>query len=368
MRFTSHNEMIFLNAHSRTIIQQYHEQHSRYEELGKIVYENLRQALQTQGISVTTVEYRVKEEDSLSRKLELKGMKYQSLRDITDILGVRVITFYTVDVDKVAVLVKNMFHVDWSRSVDKRRLHELNSFGYNSLHYICQLKNAPPGLDMWFEIQMRTALQHVWSNINHDTEYKGEVQIPKEYIRQFGRLAGMLELIDDEFSRLRNDLTEYRRNIQSLVESGHLDEVPLTVENFRSYLQLKPFERLNRRIASINQAELYPVSLMIYLPILQWMGMKTLGDIEKLIADHANDAYQLALSQLAVTDLDIVSESVGIQNLCLVHLLKQKQKRQSIIQFFDMLNGTHSGNDELADKILQQANDLQFMNRQQNKA
>ena len=107
----------------------------------------------------------------------------------------------------MAAIAKRVFDIDWKESVDKRKLHQLDSFGYNSLHYICRLKTGGPR----FELQMRTALQHVWSTIEHDTGYKGVVKIPPEYKRQFSRLAGMMELIDDEFSRLRTVLTDYRR-------------------------------------------------------------------------------------------------------------------------------------------------------------
>ena len=63
--------------------------------------------------------------------------------------------------------------------------------------------------------------------IEHDTGYKGDVKIPREYVRQFSRLAGMMELIDDEFSRLRMVLTDYRRQMLALVKNGKLDDVPL---------------------------------------------------------------------------------------------------------------------------------------------
>ncbi len=340
-------------------MQQYRERRPSLELLAKEAYEVLSSALREQGIYVTAIEYRVKAENSLAGKLELKGAKYKSIDDITDLVGMRVITFYTDDVDKVAAIAKSVFDIDWKESVDKRKLHQLDSFGYNSLHYICRMKSGGPR----FELQMRTGLQHVWSTIEHDIRYKGDVKIPREYARQFSRLAGMLELIDDEFSRLRMVLTDYRRQIRSLVKDGQLDEVPLSVDSFRSYLDLAPFDRLNKRIAAVNQAEIYPVSLMPFLPVLESFGLVTLGDVQRFIEDNSDEAYQLALSQLAVTDLDILSSSAALQYLCLVHVLKHDGGREGLKAIFDTINGESAANAALADMMLEQAKTLPFMQR-----
>ena len=340
-------------------MQQYRERRPSLELLAKEAHEVLSSALREQGIYVTAIEYRVKAENSLAGKLELKGAKYKSIDDITDLVGMRVITFYTDDVDKVAAIAKSVFDIDWKESVDKRKLHQLDSFGYNSLHYICRMKSGGPR----FELQMRTGLQHVWSTIEHDIRYKGDVKIPREYARQFSRLAGMLELIDDEFSRLRTVLTDYRRQIRSLVKDGQLDEVPLSVDSFRSYLDLAPFDRLNKRIAAVNQAEIYPVSLMPFLPVLESFGLVTLGDVQRFIEDNSDEAYQLALSQLAVTDLDILSSSAALQYLCLVHVLKHDGGREGLKAIFDTINGESAANAALADMMLEQAQTLPFMQR-----
>ena len=213
---------------------------------------------------------------------------------------------------------------------------------------------------MPFEIQMRTALQHVWSAIEHDIGYKGAVKLPPEYRRQFSRLAGMLELADDEFSRLRITMAEYRRHVQSLVKSGQLEEVPLSTDSFRSFLELQPFLRLNQRIAAVNQAEIYPVSLMVFLPLLEQYGMETLGDVQQMIVENSEAAYQLALTQLAVTDLDILSESVGLQNLCIVYALRHGQGREGVLKVFETINGPQSYNEVLADGILKQITNIKL--------
>jgi ppGpp synthetase/RelA/SpoT-type nucleotidyltranferase len=360
-------EKIILDPHGEALMQQYRELVPTLQEMAKKAYDQLRRALREQGIYVTAFEYRVKTEQSLAGKLERKGAKYKSIYDITDLVGLRVITFYTDEVDKVAVIAKRVFDIDWQESVDKRKLHQLDSFGYNSLHYICRLRSQETGDrsqesgGIRFELQMRTALQHVWSTIEHDTGYKGEVKIPREYKRQFSRLAGMLELVDDEFSRLRIVLTDYRRQVQTLVKSGQLGEVSLSDDSFRSYLDLKPFDRLNQRIAAVNQAEIYPVSLMNFLPLLESFGLETLGDVQQFIDENSDDAYQLALSQLAVTDLDILSSGTALQYLSLVYVLKHNGGRDGLKFVYDTINGENDANIRLADMMLEQAETLRFM-------
>lgn len=346
-----------LDPHGEQLLQQYRELRPTLQQLADEATNMLRQALREQGVYVTAIEHRVKTEKSLTGKLELKGVKYKSIDDITDLVGLRVITFYTDEVDKVAVIAQRIFDIDWQESVDKRKLHSLDSFGYNSLHYICRLRKGGPR----FELQMRTALQHVWSTIEHDTGYKGDVKIPNEYKRQFSRLAGMLELVDEEFSRLRTVLTDYRRQTLALVKSGQLDDVPLSRETFRSYLDLQPFDRLNHRIAAVNQAELFPVGMMPYLRVLESFGMETLGDVQHFIDENSDDAYQLALSQLAITDLDILSSSTALQYLCLVYVLKHDGGRTGLKSFYDMINGENEANGIVADLMLEQAKTLSFM-------
>ena len=357
-----------LDLHGQMLMEQYHERLAVYQRLAQLAEETLQKALKEQHVTVTVLEHRVKSEASLAGKLELKGAKYRSLDDVTDIVGMRVVTFYSDDVDKVAAIVNECFQVDWSNSVDKRKLHRIDSFGYNSLHYICRLPKTvvndpemPLLNELSFEIQMRTALQHVWSTLDHDTAYKGDVMIPREYQRQFKRLAGMLELIDEEFSRLRNVLTEYRRQMLALQVSGQLNKVDLNAETFRRYLEMHPFALLNQRIAAINQAELYPVPMMPFLRVLQKLGFETLGDVNRLIEDHSDDAYRLAVSQLGATDLDILSENIGIQYLCFVYVLKRGGGPAELSQIYNWLNGYDNGNLDLAKTLFEKAQQLVFM-------
>ena len=347
-----------LDPHCEAILQEYQDNLPRFREVEAQVRDSIKRTLADAGLLVAAVESRVKAYDSLAGKLELKGHKYNSLADLTDILGLRVITFYIDDVDKVASAVERLFTIDWENSVDKRKIHDTDSFGYLSLHYICSIPDFP----YRFEIQMRTLLQHAWANMDHDTGYKSGVEIPRRYMRNMSRLAGMLELVDDEFSKIRIELTDYRRRVQALVRSGNLDEVPIDGDTFRSYLELNPFGQLNKRIASMNQAEIQDVPLMPYLAVFKGIGLKTLGDIATMIKEYSEGAYQIACYQIGLTDLDIISSSIGPQNLCIAYILKNGGGKAGIKYLFDLLNGESESNASMAEFMVEQSKDLPFMN------
>ena len=77
------------------LLKQYRELRPTLQQLADEASNQLRRALKEQGIYITAMEHRVKTEKSLTGKLELKGAKYKSIDDITDLVGLRVITFYT---------------------------------------------------------------------------------------------------------------------------------------------------------------------------------------------------------------------------------------------------------------------------------
>ena len=348
-----------LDLHCELIMDEYREALPVFEAMRNEVLAILRDALERNGLVVTAVEARVKTEESLAGKLALKGAKYTSLSDITDVLGARIVTFYTDDVDRIAAMAEQLFEIDWNNSVDKRKLHQLDSFGYNSLHYICRLPNYP----YRFELQLRTTLQHAWAAINHDTGYKSGVEIPRVYMRQMNRLAGMLEMVDDEFSRIRTELNDYRRRVQQLVQNGKLDDVLLDGDTFRSYLQARPLDALNKRIAAINQAEIQEAPLIRYLRVLKALGCNTLGDVSRLIKKYEDDAYRLARHQLGNTDLDIISSAVGLQNICIVCILRSGGGKIGLVRLFDALNGHNSQNEAIAELTFEQASALPFMHQ-----
>lgn len=349
-----------LDMRSQMILEEYREKMPVFEHMKNVLAEQLGKMLEANHISALPVQVRIKTEESLTGKLHRKGYKYTCLSDITDIVGARIIVHYIDEVDKISAFLDKLFDVDWDNSVDKRKIRELDRFGYVSLHYICRIPaslyssaGCPELNEFRFEVQMRTILQHAWASLDHDTGYKSVVEIPKEYKRAMIRLAGLLELADEQFAQVRSEIDDYRRKVQSLVKDGNFKAVSLDGDTYRNYIEMNPFKQLIEKIASINHAEIYQDSFAPYLNALLDMGFTTLGDIEQMKESCSEGAYQLALHTLAGTDLDIVAASLALQNMCVVHIYSHGGTVADLQRFYNALNNKSDYNEERAMRTME---------------
>jgi predicted RNase H-like nuclease/ppGpp synthetase/RelA/SpoT-type nucleotidyltranferase len=136
------------------------------------------------------------------------------LREITDTIGIRVITYVHSDVSAVADLLRDQVVVKDDRDMGRETAQE-GRFGYASRHLLIGLDAARDGHPSYelmrghtAQVQIRTVLQHAWAEFEHDIRYKGTM--PDEHARDFDRrftlAAGLLELADREFSTIRDRL------------------------------------------------------------------------------------------------------------------------------------------------------------------
>ena len=327
-----------MNLKCRLILEDYRKQRDDFVALGDTVHTMLSEIVKGLGITVLAVEHRVKEEKSLAGKLERKGDLYNTLEDITDILGCRVVCFLSDEIDKIGKKVEENFVVDWENSSDKRALIKEDTFGYLSLHYICSL----PFGDKWpdelcgkkFEIQIRTILQHAWSAIHHDIGYKSDFGVPREINRQFARLAGLLELADDEFVRARDNMVGYTEDIRQRIITDDADDVTINMISLNEYVKNnKRMQEIIRKIADIAGAEISEIDPEGYIPQLAFLGITKLGDIEVMINENYDLAMKLAKKSLSKANLDIVSSSVALRFLCRAELLNKNYDFDKIVEF-----------------------------------
>ena len=348
-----------MDLRCRLILEDYRKQRDDFIKLGDTVHSMLSDIVKELGLTVLTIEHRVKEEKSLAGKLERKGDIYGTFDDVTDILGCRVVCFLSDEIDKIGKKVEETFVIDRENSSDKRALIKEDTFGYLSLHYICTL----PYGDKWpdeicgkkFEIQIRTILQHAWSAIHHDIGYKSDFGVPREIKRQFARLAGLLELADDEFVRARDNMAEYTEDIRQRIITDDADDITINMISLNEYvLRNQRMQGIIREIADIAGAEIAEIDPESYIPQLAFLGITKLGDIEIMINENYDLVIRLAKKSLSAADLDIVSSSVALRFLCRAELLNKNYDFDKIVEFLKISLGTEEKAQRQAKLLLRQ--------------
>ena len=165
------------------------------------------------GINYLSVTGRTKAVDSFAAKavrtLDGRPLYTDPLREITDQLGLRVITYLQSDVAAVADLLADQFAVIQDRDMGQETARE-GRFGYASRHLLLAPRAAgdAAGATPAFQVQIRTVLQHAWAEFEHDIRYKGSIPAhhAPELDRRFTLAAGLLELVDRELSTIRETL------------------------------------------------------------------------------------------------------------------------------------------------------------------
>lgn len=310
-----------------------------YLEIERIVAELLEKTLDNGGIKVMQIAHRIKTMDSVIGKMKIKEDKYPSVNSLHDLIGFRIICYFSEQVDQIAALVKEVLDVDENLSTDKRKLMEPTAFGYLSLHFICSLPKSdsyPDKLTKYtFEIQFRTVLQHAWAEIEHDLGYKSEYSIPLSMRREFSRVAGLLEIADETFEKLKHQLNDYAINIRRSIREDKADQLSLDLHTLTAFLhESKVMQDLLTDICSISGAELMDISPESYLKQLFFLKIHTLGDLTRLVKEEYDHALTLALTVLSATDLDELAITVGIYYICRARLIFGDYDEYELSEFF----------------------------------
>ncbi|OFD41655.1 GTP pyrophosphokinase family protein [Bacillus mycoides] len=284
------------------ILTEYKKQKDLHEEFCKEVQGLLKTILKQNQINCHSIDSRVKKENSLAAKVEKGGNKYSTLNDITDISGIRVITYFSDDVDKVASIIQNEFEIDEANSVDKRTILDPDRFGYLSLHYVIKLNTVRTSLveyqrfkDLKVEVQIRSILQHAWAEIEHDLGYKSKNSIPRVVKRDFSRLAGLLELADQEFIKIKEELVKYNENIKVDIQNTPadvlIDKVTLQrlLDDKNSIINIIERDMFNTPNTTIRTS----YNLEEDVEALEYIGLNTIDELQKALHQHKKQILKL---------------------------------------------------------------------------
>ncbi|MFT8550364.1 MAG: RelA/SpoT domain-containing protein [Acetobacter okinawensis] len=200
------------------IFQRWNADKRHYDAWGKFIVKTIVEGLSVQ-IEVPDlflrlpVKHRLKEDSSLIQKALYRGKNYdRPYDDIEDKVGIRFVVLTSGEISIVENAITHFGDKFWfwekARDFIEERSDKPWEFGYQSVHYVVRAKagisidgNAIP-IDIPCEIQIRTLLQHAFSELTHDTIYKPSVKSTPEMMRAAAKAMALIEATDDYFCQV----------------------------------------------------------------------------------------------------------------------------------------------------------------------
>jgi len=219
-------------------VEDYSQKRSDYEELAERIDDILFEILELEKVNYALIDNRAKTLESFQTRMRESKNK----KELYDLSGIRVVGYVRSDVEKIVKIIRKNFTVDEDKSKDKASELKPDQFGYRAIHLVCTLPNERIILpeykkfkELYFEIQVKTILEHAWAQIEHDRNYKYK-GIPKDIQHDFYLAAGILETADNQFESINKRIEKYDKSFKKKTTEGKLKEIEINPATLKSYL------------------------------------------------------------------------------------------------------------------------------------
>jgi len=173
------------------------------------------------------IQNRIKASESLIKHILYKDSKIRremnsrkisdAIRDVKDKIGSRYIVKDSITVECLKEIIKSDNEI-WEANISRERkkwTKNPKEFDYNALHISVYPKESEgefgdskkKRLNLRCEIQIKTFLEHGYSEVAHDALYKGIFIFNDEMIRLSSKTLALLEIADENFEKLKSRMT-----------------------------------------------------------------------------------------------------------------------------------------------------------------
>lgn len=299
-----------MKTRDQTFLAKWNAERSIYDALGKfLIVEIIRGVEDAQPRSVDNFfkippACRTKEPPSLLEKAFYRSEKKYSdpYTDITDKVGVRFVALLGSELRIIENALQQIADFDFSKDRDYEEEQNKNPivFDYAAIHYVVRPKAdinfngviIPSGTPC--EVQIKSMLQHAYSELTHDTIYKPQIQQTSSMYRNAAKAQALLEATNDYFEKVNDEVAEALANVRSMTQTLsqlYLDLVSLPAQPtllegilldryetkaepdypsaIRELFSEKAFlsENIRERAAQENPIFRQPAVLLVYLDI-----------------------------------------------------------------------------------------------------
>lgn len=250
----------------------------------------------------TAVQPRTKDGQKLVEKAFYRGKAYEDpYEEITDKVGTRFVVLLGRDIRKVQEALESIG--GWTSSKDRDYEEEQSgnpiAFDYAAVHYVIRPNSEveidgttiPAGTPC--EVQIKTLLQHAYSELTHDTIYKPQIEATVSMRRNAAKAMALLEATNDYFEKVQDEVNSALASVRTMTADLSalyrsiigIEPKPSALEGMllRAYeegagdfetevkhlLGRKPFiiEAIKRRVSERNPIFAQPSVLLAYLEI-----------------------------------------------------------------------------------------------------
>jgi len=264
---------------------------------GDLLEDLSNKTLVYERLNIQLLTGRLKDPTSLRLKID-SSPKYKSLSDVTDVLGLRIVTSYLNEIPFIEAKLREGFEIDEANTNTNEAKSE-SEFGYSSSHII--IYNAkdpsfktynPKYKGLKAEIQIRTILQHAWAEISHKIEYKAKQKPESLQRRKLFRIAALLELADQEFSVIREEIVKSQKLIIPRDVIKFIDQ-PIDIETLQAFvMESDSCNALDQKIANLTDSVLHYNEESISeknLNQIKKLNIKTLKDLNAKLKGLSNE-------------------------------------------------------------------------------
>ncbi len=234
--------MVRVGKKAQLFLNRYAADHAVFIEAAAELQRYIAEAVADLPLPIHVTTARAKRPASLRSKCRHKGYANPAVH-VTDLLAVRVITYFKDHLDAVTARLESLLEVSKAKSRDARKDLAENAFGYRSVHLVARLRQhdarAYTALARrWFEVQVRSILDHAWSEIEHETIYKSGVQYSKDVRRRFKAVAASLEVLEDAFASLTAEREKLIDNYHAEYAASRGFDQVFDVARLQAFLEL----------------------------------------------------------------------------------------------------------------------------------
>ena len=234
-------------------LEKYYQEHeSNMTDILKKIEMKIIKGRDNDNIPIYMTRARVKSIESSYLKTKRKDKK--EIMSITDLIGLRIVCLFEQEIIDIYNFLLDMFSRDvynleevlifgWKKdstvkknyfSKEIKKYEKYNDIhfreeprenGYQSIHFVGTYQDFDENIKYPFELQLRTLLQDVWGELEHQLAYKQKSSHP--FIKNsFIRLSKSLETNDMLITHLKEIIDE---------SSCGVDKIPFTIGNVLKY-------------------------------------------------------------------------------------------------------------------------------------